>query len=239
MKTVENTVQTTAIFNEEGTERYLLRKILTPEADTKRACIITIYPASTDALLMDLTSCLIQNSIYLLGFTSYDALNISPKINPSSGRLSDISPENMEQIKKSSKETTEKEGGIIIIAWGSAGASNKKICKAQHEILRLLQPFSDKVYMITDGKNKNLHPLVPSLRGSSNGSSSWILEKFSFPELKAEDTEKQDAKKKKKGDKKEIQTQEVKQEPDEQGEGQKDEPEKEPEEGHEEELEEK
>ena len=186
MDKVESTIHITAIFNEERTERYLLRK--TWQADGKSACIITINPASKDVINLDLTTMLIQNSLNNLGYGSFDAVNISPKINPSSreiGRTASI--ENLAQIKASAEESQD-----VIIAWGSAGANNKKINERQLEILSLLKPFQDKVYMITDGKAKNLHPLVPTLRRNK-----WILEKFQFPALKTEGQDKQDSDKKK------------------------------------------
>jgi hypothetical protein len=180
MNIQEATIYTTAVFSDDNTKRYLLRK--TWNAEAKMACIITIYPASNDIITLDLTTQLIQNALHRLNFGGFDALNITPKINPPSGEIGGVtSLENIEQIKKSAEEITKNPDGVIIIAWGSAGASNKKVQKQQTEILKLLKPFESQVYMITDGKNKNLHPLVPSLR---NGR--WILESFDFPAIKDE-----------------------------------------------------
>ena len=58
-----------------------------------------------------------------------------------------------------------------ILAWGKATNTNARIEERAVQVVNLLKPYRDKLYMITDGVRVGLHPLTPSVRGE------WILNK--------------------------------------------------------------
>ena len=188
MKVFENTIKTVAIFSDDNNHRVLLRK--TWDDDLKKAAFLMIFPASNDVSVTDLTTILVLNGLAKLGgYGSVDILNCFSKINANLSHKSEsfnIS-ENDEQILQSAMECD-----TIIIGWGTGGEGNKRIRARQMAILKLLEPYKEKIQATVDGRGKTCqHVLTPSLR------SRFGITPFEFPKLtiandgKPEETDKE------------------------------------------------
>ena len=181
MKIFENTVQTTAIFSDDNNHRVLLRK--TWDTDLKKAAFLMIFPASNAVDVTDLTTILVLNGLARIGgYGSVDILNCFSKINANLSHKNEsfnIS-ENDEQILQSAMECD-----TIIIGWGTGGEGNKRIRARQMAILKLLEPYKDKIYATVDARGKTCqHVLTPSLR------SRFDITPFEFPKLTITNDEK-------------------------------------------------
>jgi len=170
MKTIQSTMETTAVFDDTGRHRFLLQK--TWEPDKKCAAILMIYPCSTDAVQSDLTTLLTINNTAKLGFGSVKIVNLFSKINVQVG--TDDDPNDSENDKMIVNAV--KESDCLIIAFGKGGMSNKQVQKRQAEVLQLLEPFKDRLVTIQDRRGyTGFHPLTPSIRGG------WVIVPYEFP----------------------------------------------------------
>lgn len=136
------------------------------------ACVITLNPSSCEPFELDLTTMLILNNIHKLGkFGGVDLVNLFSTVTMkllSADCSNDLSAEkNIDCIVKSAKGADS-----IIIAWGSAGKTNRAIAQREKEVLSCLISYSDKLFFIGDGSNDFRHPLCPSVR------SQWDLYQY-------------------------------------------------------------
>ena len=165
-------MSTEVIFNDDKTERYLLRKVW--NEDKPLVSLIMTNPSSANAITIDMTVHYSICNLYKLGYGAVDILNmtstISTKIDTKS--MISISDTNVEQILKSAEKSDK-----VIIAWGKIGENNKKIRLIQLKLLDKLQPFQEKLYWISsETGNSGFHPLAPQIRFD------WYLERFVMPE---------------------------------------------------------
>ena len=131
-----------------------------------------LNPCQADNIIADTTTSLVVNNVAKLGkYGGVEILNLYSKLTT---KLSFKEPdeelndkENDSYILKLSSKT--------IIAWGKASNSNTRIEERAVQVIKLLLPYQEKLYMISDGSRIGLHPLTPSIR------SKWILEKCEFP----------------------------------------------------------
>ena len=63
----------------------------------------------------------------------------------------------------------------MILAWGKASGSNQRIADRVAQVMAILEPYREKLAMITDGFRVGLHPLTPSIRAQ------WFLEALPEP----------------------------------------------------------
>ena len=183
MNTVENNVKTVAVFSDDNLHRTLLRKTWSEDENMKKAAILMIFPASNNIAVLDTTTMIVQNALAPQGFKSVDILNIYSKIDGKPGQDSDGGNivENDEQIRQTASEVD-----CFIIAWGTGGEGNSKIRARQMAVLRILEPFKEKLMTTVDWRNKkSMHPLTPSLRKS------FGLTEFDFPDIHAVTEEKE------------------------------------------------
>ena len=80
MITEKSTIIVEMLLNEEKTERYLYKRIWSKAKAPKLACVMTIHPGSTDPNSMDLTTMLIANSIYEMGYDGFLSVNLTSKL---------------------------------------------------------------------------------------------------------------------------------------------------------------
>ncbi len=173
----KDTIKCEAIFNDTHTHRYLWRRVWNKDKPT--ISIIMLNPCQADNIITDTTTALVVNNVAKLeDYGGVDILNLYSKLTPkirfqdSDDELND--KENDDYIIKSVESSPK-----TILAWGKGANSNPRIEERAIEVLNLLEPYQDKLYMISDGARTGLHPLTPSVRGN------WILEKCQFPQEKS------------------------------------------------------
>ena len=177
MITEKLTLKTETVFSDDRLNRYLLRK----EWDNKKpkATIIMTNPSDADLITIDYTTLYILNNISKLDFGSVDIVNLSSKVTTKLNAKLDLDVEiekdNAEFILKSAEKSDK-----IIIAWGKIGENNQRVRMAQDNLLKILQPFKDKLCCIAESEEgeSGFHPLAPQIRFE------WILKNFVPPKPK-------------------------------------------------------
>lgn len=173
MITEKDTIKCEAIFNDSHTHRYLWKRVW--DKDKPMVTIIMLNPCQADNIITDTTTSLAVNNVARLQeFGGLEILNLYSKLTT---KLSFKEPdeelndkENDSYILKSVEASSK-----TILAWGKASNSNARIEERAVQVINLLLPHKEKLYMISDGERIGLHPLTPSIR------SKWILEKCKFP----------------------------------------------------------
>ena len=104
-------------------------------------------PSAADLMTINYTTLYILNNISKLDFGSVDIVNLSSKVTTKLNAKLDldveIEKENAEFILKSAEKSDK-----IIIAWGKIGENNQRVRMAQDNLLKILQPFKDKLCCI-------------------------------------------------------------------------------------------
>lgn len=173
MITEKDTIKCESIFNDSHTHRYLWKRVWDKEKPI--VTIIMLNPCQADNIITDTTTSLVVNNVAKLQeFGGLEILNLYSKLTT---KLSFKEPdeelndkENDSYILKSVEASSK-----TILAWGKASNSNSRIEERAVQVINLLLPHKEKLYMISDGERIGLHPLTPSIR------SKWILEKCNFP----------------------------------------------------------
>ena len=170
MITEKNIIKCEAVFNKEHTHRYLWRRVWDKEKPI--VTLIMLNPCMADNIVTDTTTFLVVNNIAKFErYGGVEILNLYSKIT-SKLRFSEESDkelndkENDTYILKSVESSEQ-----TILAWGKATNTNARIEERAVQVINLLKPYRDKLYVITDGVRTGLHPLTPSVRGE------WILNK--------------------------------------------------------------
>ncbi len=173
MITEKTTIKCESVFNDDRTHRLLWKRVW--DKDKPTATVIMLNPCMADNIITDTTTSLVVNNVAKIeGVGGVEILNLYSKLTTKlrfTEPTKDLNDkENDTYILKSVESSS-----ITILAWGKASNSNEKIEERVCEVLNLLVPYNDKLYIISDGIRTGLHPLTPSIR------SNWILEKFNFP----------------------------------------------------------
>lgn len=173
MKSEKITIKTESLFSDDGLHRYNLRKEWDKSLPT--ATVISISPSSQFNVAADLTTQLITNNVYDLGFGSFELLNLYSKIDVDVKKVKTIDGLWDEVtdtcIKASCDKAFKSDDGKIILAWGKLAENNKKHGVREKQVLSLLSIYFEKVYCIKGhGARHFLHPLTPEIRNA------WTLE---------------------------------------------------------------
>lgn len=116
----KSSIKTEAIYNDDKTHRYSLRKVW--DNSKAFAAIIMISPSDkANTVCCDVTTTYVVNNCYSQGFGSVEILNIYSKINQNEF---ESTPENDQHILYTCKHAD-----TIILAWGMGQRSNKKECE--------------------------------------------------------------------------------------------------------------
>ncbi len=170
MTTEKANIKCEATFSDNSEHRYILSKVW--NKNLPQANIITIAPSEDYNITSDMTTNIICNNIHLLGMGGFTLTNLISKIGVDVKRLkssNNLWDENTDKYIVESAEKADK----IIVAWGKFTSTRKAFIQREEMVLKLLSSFEDKLFQITDGKNRTfLHPLTPAVR---NG---FCLEKF-------------------------------------------------------------
>ena len=172
MNKIKTILTTEALFSDDGTKRYLLRK----EWDNKKPkiAVIMLAPSSSSGIELDTSTQLVINNVARLGFGSVDVLNLSATLNDFSLKQADKKDkENINTILNSAQNAD-----VIVYAAGIGKSKNKIFQQLQESILTKLIPYENKLSCLTtkEGSSKFQHPLSPSVR-------IWNLSPFKISDL--------------------------------------------------------
>lgn len=170
----KDNIKCESIFNDERTHRFVWKRVWAK--DKPLACVIMLNPCLSDNLMLDETSKRVTNNIGRLeSFGGVVVVNLFSKLTQkldfkwnSNEDLNDS--ENDYYIKKAVDECK-----TVIIAWGKAYESNIRVAERADAVLEMLEPYKDRMYMISDGERQGIHPLTPTARKH------WELVPFSPP----------------------------------------------------------
>lgn len=170
MITEKDTIKCETIFNDNKTHRYLCKRVW----DKDKPClgIIMLNPNLSNNLVNDLTTSLVINNVARLG--EYGGVHILNLYSILTNKLDFVhntdevlnDKANDDYIEKSAQECSK-----VILAWGRTENNNQRIAARADEVRKLLLPYEDKLYYLTDGEKVNIHPLCTSVR------TGWQLEK--------------------------------------------------------------
>lgn len=171
MLTEKETIKGEAIFNDERTHRFVLRR--TWNKSKPQAMVVMLNPCDADSVICDTTTFLVINNIARLeefgGVTIVNLFSLlTTKLSFKWSPDEELNlPENDEYIKKAAEESSK-----VILAWGRATDTNRRLAERAIQVLNLLLPHREKLFLISDGDRIGLHPLTPAIRNR------WILEHF-------------------------------------------------------------
>lgn len=158
----ENVLQTSVIFSQDKTHRYLLKK----QWDDKlpKVTIIMLNPSRASSIRMDMTTFYTVNNIADLNYGAVEIVDLYSNINTEIKGRADLTAftdkENDKQILASVAGCD-----IAIIAWGKITETNKNVKQRTDEIIKLLNKYKQKLHVIEDKRGrKGWHPLAPSIR---------------------------------------------------------------------------
>ncbi|MBQ6885546.1 MAG: DUF1643 domain-containing protein [Clostridia bacterium] len=160
MNTIKTILTTEALFSDDGSKRYLLRKEW--DKSKSKLAIIMLAPSSSAGIELDTSTQLVVNNVARLGFGSVDILNLSAVLNDFSLKQSkNEDKDNIDIIINSAKSAD-----VIVYAAGVGKAKNKIFQQLQETLLKELLPFQDKLNCLcnADGSARFQHPLSPSVR---------------------------------------------------------------------------
>lgn len=159
-------IRSEAVFNEDYTHRFILRKEWNKEK--KKAVVIMIQPNTNDPYELDLTTVRVINNLNRIGYGYVDLVNIYSVVTKKlylKGYDEDlVREENDGYILRACTKTD-----TVILAWGSVEETSPKIADRIQELMTKLEPFKDKMYIICDSQTTAArHPLAPSVASHWN-----------------------------------------------------------------------
>lgn len=170
-KTETSIMQTTVVYNDDKTHRYLLRKEW--DENLPEAMVLMLSPSVADTVSVDRTTMLVLENLKRLNYGKVSIVNLFSALN-SKRTESELDNENLAYITQAAERAE-----IIIYAVGTGGDGNKIVLKQQYNILNLLSPWKSKLQCIADKNGKKFyHPLCPAVH-------CWRLESFDYNELRA------------------------------------------------------
>ncbi|WP_051280580.1 DUF1643 domain-containing protein [Anaerovorax odorimutans] len=190
MEIQKNTMLTTVHYSQDKKERFLLAKEW--DKTLPKATVIMLMPGISDIIQQDVTTCCIINCTSKLGFGCVDIVNLFSSLEGKISKDTDIkkmSNQDNDKIILDSAANSIK----VVLAWGKCDETNLKIKKRVEEVVKLLKPYKDKLYLIGDGSGRRGYsPMYPKIR---NG---WELVKLSQENIIIDKTENNNDKRTKK-----------------------------------------
>ncbi|MBE6946937.1 MAG: DUF1643 domain-containing protein [Ruminococcaceae bacterium] len=160
MNTIKTILTTEAVFNDEQTKRYLLKKTWQPELPKLTICMLA--PSIAAGIELDSTTSLVLNNASALGFGSVSIVNLFATLGDFlliEAETED--PENLKAIVDAAASAD-----VVIYAPGVGKAKLQVFQDRSRQVLEALRPFQKKLKCLTNasGKAKLLHPLCPAVR---------------------------------------------------------------------------
>ena len=172
MRTIKTTLITEAVFSDDNSKRYLLRKVW--DETKPKLTVIMLTPSEASSIELDNSTQLVLNNAVRLGFGSVEILNLFSRVNDFSlKKAEDTDDENTKVIVKSAKNAD-----TIVYAAGVGKAKNKMFQKRQKTVLESLKGFEKKLHCLCaeNGNARFQHPLSPAVR-------IWHLSPFKIDEI--------------------------------------------------------
>lgn len=172
MNTINTTLTTSAVFSDDGSKRYSLKK--TWDETKPTLAIIMLAPSEASGIVLDNTTMLVLNNASRLGYGSVTVVNLFAKVDDFSLRQTeDEDPENMEAILAAAQNAE-----VVVYAAGVGKAQSKVFQQRQKQVMTALQPYEAKLFCLTneDGAARLQHPLSPAVR-------TWYLAPMQISEV--------------------------------------------------------
>ena len=188
MNIITTVLTTEAVFSQDNTKRYLLKK--TWDTSLPKLAIIMLAPSIASGIELDSTTSLVLNNASALGFGSVSIVNLFTTLGDFSlSQSEDADSENMKAIVDAAKVAD-----VVIYAPGVGKAKLQVFQERSKQVLEALRPYEFKLKCLTSasGKNHYLHPLCPSVR-------TWHLAELRIDELLPQTTPVEPMQPKKKG----------------------------------------
>ena len=160
MLTIETTLTTQAVFNDDETKRYLLKKVWDTSLPSLTICMLS--PSIASGIELDAITSLVLNNASALGFGSVSIVNLFATLdNPFLCEPEEEDPENLEVIVGACRNAD-----VVIYSPGVGKANLQQFQNRAKQVLEALRPFEKKLRCLTNGTGKArfLHPLCPSVR---------------------------------------------------------------------------
>ena len=160
MHTIETTLTTQAVFSNDNTKRYLLKK--TWDTSLPRLTICMLAPSIASGIELDSTTSLVLNNASALGFGSVSIVNLFATLGDFAlSATENDDPENLDAIVSAAQSAD-----VVVYAPGVGKAILQVFQDRSKQVLESLRPFEKKLKCLTSasGKAKLLHPLCPAVR---------------------------------------------------------------------------
>lgn len=161
VRTIVSNLVTEMIESNNSKERYVLRKVW--DKDKPVVTVLTLYPSSSSLVISDLTTQLITNNVFRLGYGGFNLVNLYSTIKIPRDKISKYKSKENDKYIVDSVLNSEK----IIIACGSSTSTSKAIASRLFDVINLIvdSDLEDKICYLTDkNKEKNFHPLSSKVR---------------------------------------------------------------------------
>lgn len=172
MKEIRTNLVTEAVFSDDQTKRYLLRKEW--DGSKPKLAIIMLAPSEASGIELDSTTLLVLNNASRLGYGSVVILNLFTTLDDFALKHAEnVDKENIDIIVEEAKKADS-----IVYAPGVGKAKIKVFQKRQEQVVKALRPFEEKLHCLCnkDGEARLQHPLSPAVR-------EWYLSAFKVDEL--------------------------------------------------------
>ena len=173
MNTIETTLTTQAIFNDDHTKRYLLCKVW--DDSLPKVTVIMLAPSEASGVALDTTTQLCLNNASRLGFGSISIVNLFATVNDFDLKQQTGfgDPDNLNAIIEACQNCDQ-----ILYCPGTGKARNKFFINRQEEVLKALLPMEEKLSCLCNEicNTRLHHPLSPAVR-------TWILSPLKVSEL--------------------------------------------------------
>ena len=172
MNVITTKLTTEAIFSDDGSKRYLLRK--TWDEKKRKLAILMLSASAVSGVEIDYSCMLVLNNASRLDFGSVDILNISATLDDHTLSKAEVNDsKNLDVIVKSAENAD-----VIVYAAGVGKAKSKVFQELQHSALEKLRPFEAKLHCLcnSSGSARLQHPLSPAVK-------TWHLSPFKVGEL--------------------------------------------------------
>ena len=194
MKTEISTLHTEAVYSDDYSRRYVLRKLW--DDSKPKLAIILLAAGTAGTVMLDKTTQLVINNSARLGYGSVSIMNLSAVLNDYHLHHTE-DPENIKVIVEEAKIADK-----VVFSPGTAKSNNPNFIRLQEQVLLALRPYEHKLHCLcnADGGARLQHPLSPQVQV-------WNLSPLKVSELVAvpEETEQKPKKKVKPKESKESQ----------------------------------
>ena len=148
MNIIETTLTTQAVFSDDETKRYLLKK--TWNTTLPKLAIIMLAPSIASGIELDSTTSLVLNNASALGFGSVSIVNLFATLGDFTLSEADSEdPENLNAIVDACKDAD-----LIVYAPGVGKAKLQAFQERSKQVLEVLRPYEKKLKCLTSASGK-------------------------------------------------------------------------------------